>query len=90
MLVTESEAAILPVLVGGQITVLPYLCGDANHDATVNIGDAVYVVNYIFKGGPAPSPLESGDANWDLAVNVGDAVYIINYIFKSGPAPCCP
>lgn len=67
-----------------------YVCGDANGDGTVNIGDAVYIINFIFKGGPAPSPLDAGDANCDHARNVGDAVYIINYIFKGGPAPCCP
>ena len=67
-----------------------FVCGDANGDKTVNIGDAVYVINFIFKGGPVPSPLEAGDANCDGARNVGDAVYVVNYIFKGGPAPCCP
>jgi len=68
-----------------------YICGDANHDGMVNVGDAVYVINYVFKGGPAPQPLEAGDANCDHAVNTGDAVYVINYVFKkNGPAPCCP
>ena len=65
-----------------------FLCGDANADGAVNIGDAVYIVNYIFKGGPAPVPYEAGDANRDGTANVGDAVYIINYIFKGGHAPC--
>jgi len=27
---------------------------DANCDHARNVGDAVYVVNYIFRGGPAP------------------------------------
>ncbi len=67
-----------------------YKCGDANGDKAVNVGDAVYVINYIFKSGPAPTPLAAGDANCDHAVNVGDAVYVVNYIFKGGPAPCCP
>ena len=67
-----------------------YMCGDANRDSKLGIGDAVFEVNYIFKGGPAPSPLEAGDANCDHAVNVGDAVYTINYIFRGGPRPCCP
>ena len=26
--------------------------GDANGDNAVNLGDAVFVINYIFKGGP--------------------------------------
>lgn len=70
-----------------------YICGDANSDAGVNIGDAIHLINYIFKGGPAPDPLCIGDANGDDTVNIGDAVYLINYIFKGGPAPvedCCP
>jgi uncharacterized Ntn-hydrolase superfamily protein len=67
-----------------------YLCGDANLDQTTNVADAVYLINWIFKGGPAPVPLEAGDANCDSQTNVGDAVYLINYVFKSGPPPCCP
>jgi len=65
-----------------------FLCGDANGDADINVGDAVYIINYIFKGGQAPVPLEAADVNQDGFVNVGDAVAIINYIFKGGPAPC--
>lgn len=64
-----------------------YLYGDASGDSTVNIADAVYLINYIFKSGPAPDPMISGDATADCAVNIGDAVYIINYIFKEGDPP---
>jgi hypothetical protein len=68
----------------------PYACGDANADGNANVGDAVFLISYVFKGGPAPDPLESGDANCDGESNVGDAVYLINYVFKGGPEPCCP
>ncbi|MCK5125730.1 MAG: hypothetical protein KAR42_05700 [candidate division Zixibacteria bacterium] len=71
------------------IIVPAYVCGDANGDETVNVGDAVFIINYAFKGGPAPEPVESGDANGDGQSNVGDAVYIINYAFKGGPEPDC-
>jgi|GEM_PF-3613925 len=67
-----------------------YMCGDANGDQSINIGDAVYLVNYVFRGGPAPNPYEAGNPNCDQAVNIGDAVYLVNYIFRGGPAPCCP
>jgi hypothetical protein len=63
------------------------ICGDANGDATVNVSDAVYIINYVFVGGGAPSPLACGDANSDGTVNVSDAVYIINYVFVGGGAP---
>jgi len=66
------------------------MCGDANSDRIINVSDAVFIVNYIFKGGAAPTRLEAGDANCNGLLNIGDAVYIVNYIFKGGPAPCCP
>jgi hypothetical protein len=65
-------------------------CGDANGDDDVNVGDAVYLIAYVFTGGAAPDPLEAGDANCDGEVNVGDAVYLIAYVFSGGPEPCCP
>jgi hypothetical protein len=64
------------------------LCGDANNDWTVNVSDAVYVINYVFAGGPAPDPMLAGDANCDSTVNVSDAVWIINYVFTGGNDPC--
>jgi len=66
-----------------------YIVGDANGDGEVNVGDAVFVINYVFKSGPAPDPVAAGDANCDGECNVGDAVYLISYVFKGGPAPGC-
>ena len=65
------------------------IAGDANHDGAANVGDAVFLINYVFKGGPEPFYLNEGDANFDCAANVGDAVYLINYVFKGGPGPQC-
>lgn len=62
--------------------------GDANGDCMVNVSDAVYLINYVFKNGDAPVPLEAGDPNCDGSVNVGDAVTIINFVFKGGDPPC--
>lgn len=66
----------------------PYVCGDADGSAAVNISDAVYLISYIFAGGPAPNPLESADADCSGTVNISDAVYLISFIFSGGPAPC--
>jgi sugar lactone lactonase YvrE len=69
-----------------------YICGDANNDEQVNVGDAVFLINYVFKGGDEPQPICAGNANGDDQVNVGDAVYLINHVFKGGPEPsadCC-
>ncbi len=83
---TDSELVVIQVIG-------PIVCGDANSDYTVNVGDPVFLINYVFKGGPAAVPLCRSDANGDTFVNVGDAVALINFVFSGGPAPvepCCP
>jgi hypothetical protein len=71
------------------LSVESYTCGDANGDGDPNVADAVMLINFVFKGGPAPEPLEAGDANGDGDVNVADAVHMINFVFKGGPDPIC-
>lgn len=63
--------------------------GDANFDRFANVGDAIYLINLVFKNGPAPIPIwQTGDANCDRVVNIGDAVKMINYVFHGGSDPC--
>lgn len=69
-------------------TTSAYLCGDADGSGNVTISDGVYLINYVFSGGPAPSPLLSGDADCSGAITISDAVYLISYIFSGGAAPC--
>jgi len=61
--------------------------GDANGDGVINSADVVYLINYLFKGGPTPDPLWVGDVNSDGVINSADVVYLINYLFKGGPPP---
>jgi hypothetical protein len=61
--------------------------GDANSDGLVTVADVVFLVNYLFKGGPPPDPRWRGDANGDCKVTVADAVYLVAYLFKQGPKP---
>lgn len=73
----------------GSLTVILCKCGDHNNDGMVNVGDAVFLINHIFKSGPAPVNPSCADVNHDGNLNVGDAVYMINHIFKLGAAPNC-
>ena len=65
-----------------------FLCGDASSDGKVNVTDAVFLINYVFRDGNPPDPYIAGNTNCDSKVNISDAVWLINYIFVSGPAPC--
>lgn len=80
---------IIPQFTGGQITFLPYACGDASGDGEINIGDAVSIICQVFKGCEAAADPGIGDADCSGNIDIGDAVYLINYIFKGGPEPCC-
>ncbi len=67
----------------------PWQVADANNSGAVNISDVVYLIGFIFSGGPAPTPnaIGSGDADCSGGVNISDAVYMIAYIFSGGPTP---
>jgi hypothetical protein len=67
--------------------------GDMNADGVVTSGDIVFLVNYVFKGGPAPVPLSFGDVDLSCAITSADIIYLVNFVFKAGPAPlgsCVP
>jgi hypothetical protein len=64
-----------------------FLRGDANNDQQIDLADVIYLLNYLFKAGPTPSPFLSGDANNDGQVDISDAIYLLNYLFKQGPPP---
>jgi len=66
-----------------------FVCGDSNGDDVVSILDAVHIINYLYKSGPAPIPVISIDVNKDLITNILDVVYLINYKYKDGPDPEC-
>jgi len=68
---------------------ITYMCGDLNDDDVVNLLDIVFLINYKYKNGPAPEPLESADVNGDGVVNLLDIVYLVNYKYKGGPEPNC-
>jgi hypothetical protein len=91
----DLDPAVTDFSTAGGVTVLinqdrEYIRGDANDDGNINVGDAVFIINYIFRGGPPPNHPEAAEANCDGNINVGDAVYIISYIFRGGPPPCFP
>jgi hypothetical protein len=70
------------------VTGIPYSRGDFNGDGFINPGDVVFSINFLFRNGSAPQPLEAGDVDCDSVIEPGDVVYLINYLFRDGPPPC--
>ncbi len=73
-----------------------FLHGDANRDGKKSVSDVVFLINYLFKGGPAPDPVDLGDCNFceqtppiqPAQPTVADVVSLVNYLFKGGLPPC--
>ena len=74
---------------GGYVEASAVDRGDANADGIIDLGDVIHLLNYLFKNGPDPIPMEAGDTNCDGLVDLGDVVHLLNYLFKGGPAPAC-
>lgn len=72
------------------LNVITYMCGDASGDQHLSILDITHLINYIFRGGPPPVPIEAGDASGNGQVSILDMIYLIAYLYKGGPAPICP
>ena len=77
-----------------------YQNGDANADGTVDITDVIRLVDWLYRGGPAPRPMfcepsarfDNGDLNGDTQIDLTDLVFLVNHLYSGGPAPveACP
>ncbi len=66
---------------------------DGSADDFLDISDLIYLVEYSFVGGPAPTCAIEADVNADGISDIGDVVYLVEYMFgnPAGPAPlACP
>lgn len=67
-----------------------FLRGDPNADGTVDVADAVQILEALFGSAPFGPCQKSFDSNDDASVNIGDAVTLLDLLFNSGtplPAP---
>ncbi|MCH9025185.1 MAG: hypothetical protein IH931_07610 [candidate division Zixibacteria bacterium] len=67
--------------------------GDVNGDGVgPNILDLTLLVDYVFRGAPAPDCQLESDVNGDgMPYNIIDLTFVVDFVFRSGqPAPACP
>ena len=64
--------------------------GDVNGDLRIDISDPVFLLSFLFAGGPNPMciPITAcADANADGRIDIGDPIYMLAYLFGGGPPP---
>ena len=66
--------------------------GDVNQSNIIDISDLVYVVDYMFNGGPIPLPsVWSANFNCDeFAIDISDLVAMVDWMFNNEPFLCDP
>jgi len=74
--------------------------GNVNGDSARDLSDAVYLLAWLFQGGPFPGSFcatpgpkevgcarENGNTNGDAARDLSDVIYLLAWLFQGGPAP---
>ena len=90
---TDSETPLREPVAGGASPAASTNCGDVNASGTITSSDVIGLVNYVFKGGAAPScpdcnlawgtvaangnPTNLGSRNWTCFWNAADSYYEI-------------
>jgi hypothetical protein len=91
---TDFEGNARPC--GGNVDIGAYESGDCvsfatfkrghvNDDDVVDLSDAVYLLAYLFLGGPGPRCLDAADTDDSGSLDLTDAVCLLNHLFLGGP-----
>jgi hypothetical protein len=61
------------------IKYVQFLRGDCNKDGNIRLVDVILLADYVLKGCPAPTPLQSGDVNCDGKYDLVDVIKLARY-----------
>jgi len=74
-----------------------FVRGDVTQDGRVDVSDAIFILDFLFRGGRTPGCLDSADVDDSaqpgaskLPVNVNDPVVLLQWLFGGGPSPPAP
>ena len=93
--VVYSGASIAPIQICGTATVDPmpppeFRRGDANSDGFIDVGDAVYILQYLFSSGPPAACEEAIDIDASGQTDIADPVALLAHLFNNGTPPAPP
>ena len=89
-----SSQYFVPQFESGQLTLIDGGCCiadrgnvDGSLDDSVDIGDLVFLVNYMFNGGDTPPCPDEANIDGEGEIDIGDLVALANYMFNGGVSP---
>ena len=89
--ITDLRATdYIPTWTPGLIRLDAGIAGDMDCDGRVSVGDIIYLVNTLFKSGPAPCKPGLADIDCNDQLSLADVIWLVNYMFQGGPPPRPP
>ena len=64
--------------------------GNVNGDLLLDIADAVWIINELFRNGRTSPCRAASDVDGDRSIDVTDIVVLTRYLFLGGVAPAAP
>lgn len=71
-------------------TGIRFIRGYINADSKTDLSDAIFLLEYLFRGGGAPTCQLAADINDDNKVDLSDTIFMLNHLFLGGPVPPPP
>lgn len=84
---------VSPLAMHGQVTALAaatFLRGDSDQNGTIQLTDAVFLLDYLFRGGRVLSCEDAADSNDDGRIDISDGILILRFLFSGGDRPRMP
>ena len=70
--------------------VASFVRGRCNDDASFDIADAIFLLDFLFAGGATPNCRDACDLNDDGGNDIADAISILGVLFSGAPSPVAP
>ena len=67
-----------------------FIRGDVNLSSFLDVSDAIFLVDYLWRGGDMPICLAAADVNDDEWIDVSDPIYLLWAFFLGGDQPPAP
>jgi hypothetical protein len=84
-----ANVSLTPTEAGYQYSLSFLARADCNHNGFADIFDVLYLIDFVYGGGPQPVPFwEVGDLNCSGGIDILDLSVIIDYVLRGGATPC--
>jgi len=86
---SESEVTKTGAIRGNFSFVPPahFTRGDCNGDGDRDISDAIFSLDHLFAGGPAPDCNEACNSNNSDSHDIADAIHLLGFLFQGSASP---